>query len=313
MMQLLEEQSDLRVLSTPQDKLMRVADRYRRPMMRLLLEPVAATRAALDVVTLEMLFMLGEPAAVIAYVERVGVGLEMPFRVAQKSKMSTLIFEINEAAGNATRCDYTAECLSAFDVTNPEAVIFAEEHAAEMVTAISAETRQSINVIVQRMFTEGIPPKQAAGMLKQIVGLTEIQANAVVNLQQKIITSPGALIYAGKTPVRVPKDGMPAEQLDRTLGRYADRLTRQRAMNIARTETVRAANEGQMELWRQAQNNGQLGSSIRHEWIADNTERTCQICSGANGEVVAVGKLFSTGVTIPPAHPSCRCSTGLVS
>jgi SPP1 gp7 family putative phage head morphogenesis protein len=314
MIQLIDEieQSDLRLGSTPKDKLLRVADRYRRPMMRLLLEPVAVTRAALDLTTLEMLFQIGDPRAVIAYIERVGVGLEAPFRLAQKSKMSTLIFEINADAGDATRCDYTAECLRAFDRTNAEAVIAAEEHAAEMVTAVSAETRQSINVIVQRMFTEGIPPKQAAGLIQKVVGLTEIQANAVVNLHMKIITSPGALIYAGKTPVRVPQAGMGTEQLDRTLTKYADRLTRQRAMNIARTETVRAANEGQMELWRQAQSTGQLGSQIRHEWIADNTERTCQICSGANGEVVVVGKLFSTGVTIPPAHPSCRCSTGLV-
>ncbi len=314
MIQLVDEveQGDLRVAATPQDKLLRVADRYRRPMMRLLLEPVAVTRAALDLTTLEMLFQLGMPSAVIAYIERVGVGLEAPFRLAQKSKMSTLIFDINVDAGNATRCDYTAECLATFDTVNPQAVIAAEQHAAEMVTAVSAETRAAINEIVQRMFTEGIPPGQAAGLIKRTVGLTSMQANAVVNLHQKILTNPGALIYAGKTPVRVPQAGMGAEQLDRTLTKYADRLTRQRAMNIARTETVRAANEGQMELWRQAQNRGQLGRPIRHEWIADNTERTCQICSGANGESVVVGELFSTGVTQPPAHPSCRCSTGLV-
>jgi len=203
-------------------------------------------------------------------------------------------------------------CLSAFDVTNPAAVAHAEAHAAELVTSISAETRQAINKIVQRMFVEGIPPKQAAGLIKKIVGLTETQANAVVNLHQRILTSEGKLIYAGNTPIRVPTGGMSAAQLDRVTQKYADRLLRQRAMNIARTETIKAANEGQMGLWRQAQARGELGPNIRHEWIADFSERTCQVCQGVSGEVVPVGSEFSIGVTNPPAHPMCRCSTGLV-
>ena len=303
---------ELRFAATAQEKLMRVADRYRRPMMRLLLEPVAVSRANINVVTLEMLFQMGAPAAILTYLDRVIAGLEAPFRLAAKNKISTLIERIHADAGNATRCDYTAECLGEFDVTNPEAVIAAEQHAAEMVTAISEESRSAINRIVQRMFTEGIPPKQAAALVQKVVGLTEIQAGAVVNLHQRILTSPGALIYAGKTPIRVPQGGMGAAQLDRVLTKYADRLTRQRAMNIARTETIRAANEGQMQLWRQAVSRGELARDIKHEWIASFTERTCAICQGVNGEIVPVGQPFSIGVTNPPAHPMCRCSTGLV-
>jgi SPP1 gp7 family putative phage head morphogenesis protein len=306
------EQSTLRVGASPQEKLMRVADRYRRPMMRLLMEPFEASRNLIGVETLEMLFQLGMHHAIVAYLDRVTVGLDTTLRIAEANKMSQLLLEINAVAGNITRCDFTVECLMQFDVTNPEAVIFAEEHAAELVTAVTAETREAVNEIVQRMFVEGIPPKQAAPLIKQVVGLTEKQANAVVNLHQRILTSPGKRIYAGKTPIRVPKTGMSTEQLNRTLQKYSDKLQRQRAMNIARTETVKAANEGQMELWRQAQAAGRLPKVIKHEWIASPTERTCDICINANGEVKVVGELFSTGTTNPPAHPSCRCSTGLV-
>lgn len=306
------EQDTLRVAVSSQEKLMRVADRYRRKMMRLLVEPVAVSRAMLDEQTLEMLLSLRMLEPVLVYIDKAIVGLEAPFRLAEKNKISTLVLDIQEAAGNATRCDYTAECLIEFDVTNPEAVVFAEAHAAELVTAVSAETKLSIRNVVVRMFNEGIPPKQGASLIKQVVGLTEVQANAVLNLQQKVLANPGKLIYAGKTAVRVPQTGMSAEQLKKVTGKYADRLTRQRAMNIARTETVKAANEGQVSLWRQAQKRGDLPKDLKHEWIASFTERTCPICQGANGEVVPVGATFSTGTTIPPAHPSCRCSTGLV-
>jgi SPP1 gp7 family putative phage head morphogenesis protein len=206
----------------------------------------------------------------------------------------------------------TVTCLSSFDVTNPAAVLKAEQHAAELVTAISEESRAAINKIVQRMFVEGIPPRQAASLIKQVVGLTEQSANAVVNLHQRILENPGKLVYAGKKPIRVPAAGMSEAQLKKVTQQYADKLLRQRAMNIARTETVKAANSGQAELWRQAQTRGELPGIIKHEWIASMEERTCQTCSGLNGEVVYVGQMFSTGITLPPAHPMCRCSTGLV-
>lgn len=310
---IVEATSDLRVAITSQEKLMRVADRYRRKMMPLLIEPIKVAQDSLDVVTLEMLFGMRMPEAVIAYIERALPSAEASFRLAAKNKIATMILEINAAAGNATRCDYTVECLQQFDTTNVEAVTWAEKHAAKLVVEIGQETRLAIREIVVRMFNEGIPPKQAAGMIKKLVGLTSIQSNAVVNLHQRIITAnPGDLIYAGKTPIRIPKGGMDDARLMRTLNRYSERLLRQRAMNIARTETVRAANEGQMQLWKQAQKRGELPRDLKHEWIASPTERTCQICIGMNGEIVQVGAQFSAGMTNPPAHPSCRCSTGIV-
>jgi SPP1 gp7 family putative phage head morphogenesis protein len=262
--------------------------------------------------TLEVLLGMGVEESVMQFLDRSIAHTASPFRAAASSVFSRLVLSLQASAGNAIRCDVQGECLDVFDVTNPEAVAAAEAHAAELVTSVTVETRAALNQVVQRMFTENIAPKQAAGIIKKIVGLTEIQANAVVNLHQKILTNPGALIYAGKTPVRVPKTGMDAAQLDRTLTRYADKLTRQRAMNIARTETVKAANEGQTQLWKQAQQRGDLPNVIRHEWIASYSERTCPVCSALNGEVVVVGEAFSNGSTQPPAHPMCRCSTGMV-
>lgn len=203
-------------------------------------------------------------------------------------------------------------CLSAFDRTNPQAVKWAEKNAARLVKDISKESRAAIRNVIVRAFNEGIPPKQAALIIRNSVSMTEVQANAVVNLHQAIITSPGKVVKAGKVAIRVPAGGMDPAKIDRVLQAYADRLTKQRAINIARTETVAAANEGQTLLWRQAQERGELPKVVKHMWMAAASERTCPTCSALDGEVVVLGNEFSAGVTNPPAHPSCRCTTGLV-
>ncbi len=206
-----------------------------------------------------------------------------------------------------------AQCFISFNADYPEAIQWAESRAAALVTEITAETRKALRSIVSRMFSEKINVQDAAKIIRNSVGLTEVQANAVVNLHQRIITNPGALIQAGKTRIRVPKTGMDATRLDNVLTKYADKLQRQRAMMIARTETIAAANEGQTMLWKQARDRGDLPKNVKHEWIASMSERTCPICSGMNGEIVEVGAPFSSGVTNPPAHPMCRCTTGLVA
>lgn len=203
-------------------------------------------------------------------------------------------------------------CLSAFDRTNPQAVKWANKNAGRLIKEISKESREAVRKVIARAFSEGIPPRQAAILIRNSVSMTEAQANAVVNLHQKIITSPGRVVKAGNVSIRVPMGGMPDAKLNKLLQAYADRLTKQRAIMIARTETIRAANEGQTLLWEQAQARGELPATIKHMWMAAASERTCPICSALDGEVVEVGKEFSFGGTLPPAHPMCRCTTGLV-
>lgn len=198
-----------------------------------------------------------------------------------------------------------------FDTTNPEAVRWAEEHAAELVTEISESSRSAVRSIIERCFVEGIPPRDAARLIRDAVRMTKAQAQAVMNLRRAILENPGRLLYAGKTPIRVPLDGMPAQRLDAVLQSYADRLTRQRALSIARTETIAASNQGQTELWRQAIDNGQLPKDVKRVWIAAPSERTCEQCLALDGVEATMDETFD-GIANPPAHPMCRCSTGLV-
>jgi len=43
-------------------------------------------------------------------------------------------------------------------------------------------------------------------------------------------------------------------------------------------------------------------------WFTADDERVCQTCGGVENKSVNMNDLFSIGVLLPPAHPSCRCA-----
>lgn len=182
-----------------------------------------------------------------------------------------------------------------FDATNPEAVAWAKRNAATLVTETTAATRLAIRRIIQRTFAEGISSRDAAILIRDVIGLTERQAEAVANFRKKLVER-----QLNKTAVR------------RRTSRYADKLLRDRATTIARTESMRAANEGQRQLWKQAVSEGYLSSNAQQQWITTPDERLCPVCGPLEGETVNLNASFSGGFTAPPAHPRCRCTVALV-
>ena len=78
-----------------------------------------------------------------------------------------------------------------------------------------------------------------------------------------------------------------------------------RPINIARTETVRLANQGLKDLYAE--------NKIKsYRWLTALDERTCPICEGLDGQVFETLD-GETGLNLPPAHNMCRCSIiGLV-
>lgn len=89
-----------------------------------------------------------------------------------------------------------------------------------------------------------------------------------------------------------------------------------RADTIARTETMRASNQGQLEAWNQAKQAGLLLGNEQIEWITTPDDRLCPICEPLDGQKIAFGEQFDVEgdkVYSPPAHPRCRCATGLAT
>ncbi len=75
----------------------------------------------------------------------------------------------------------------------------------------------------------------------------------------------------------------------------------QRAMVIARTETILASNAGAMASYRAA-------GVQEKEWTTAQDDRVSEECAanGAQGAIY-IDDVFESGDEMPPAHPNCRC------
>jgi SPP1 gp7 family putative phage head morphogenesis protein len=167
------------------------------------------------------------------------------------------------------------------------------------IQGITAETDKAIREIIARGLREGIHPRKLAGEIKQIVGLTARQAEAVA-----------------KYRVRLEKEGRKPDQVERMTTKFANRKLRGRAETIARTEVIRAQSEGRRLQWERQVSEGRLqGDEWEQEWLTARDERTCPICAPMHGQRTPIGGMFESGVgpvLSPPVHPNCRCTVRLV-
>jgi hypothetical protein len=195
-----------------------------------------------------------------------------------------------------------------FDKKQPQAIQWSRQYAAQFVTNLSNRARNSVRIAITRGFDEGISPRLTARIIKDAVGLSRPQTNAVINLRQKLIEKTGGTAKAGSKTIKIPEGGLTVKQIEGELKRYAERLTKQRSLDIAITETMRVANEGQRQTWIQAIAKGELSGREKRVWI---TADPCPICAALEGATADIFGAFPGGLEGPPAHTKCQCTQGL--
>lgn len=219
-----------------------------------------------------------------------------------------------------------------FSLLNPSAIAFLQGYEFELITGLTSLLRETIQGILVRAYRDGITVQGQARLIRQYVGLTPAQVRAVENYRRLLESGdPGGLRDAlarelrdarfDSTLQRAAADGarLTRAQIERLVARYVERQVKYRATMIARTETIRAANAGQIEAWRQAQQQGLLSNTVRMKWIVTKDERTCDICPqirDMNPGGVLIGGVFRSPKGIvrqpPDPHPQCRCALGLL-
>lgn len=178
-----------------------------------------------------------------------------------------------------------------FDTANPAAIAWAHNHAGELITDITEDVRAAIRLTVVDSFEAGIPPREVARLIRGGIGLTERDAQAVMTRQLKMLS-----------------EGINLELATRRAERYATKLLNSRTLSIARSEGMRAANEGQRLLWKQAVSKGLLDNGQQKELLQTDP---CPLCASMSGERVGLEDDFSEG--LPPFHSRCRCTEALVN
>src|SRR4030095_3329777 len=221
--------------------------------------------------------------------------------------MKETLAELIEASGERTtqalrrKIDLPpGRTLPAFDVVNPYAVMYARTEVGMLIRQVDMRTVQGIQNVIGHGIETGIAQRESAKQIKNMIGLTDYQTDVAFNYQAK-------LLAAGEKNVDV-KTQM-----------YADKLLRERALAIARSESIAAANGGQQAAWRAAADQGFLDKDVEQRWITAQDERTCEICKPMprmkeNLHVRLGGSFVSCdgrNVLKPPAHVACRCTVAL--
>lgn len=183
-----------------------------------------------------------------------------------------------------------------WNAVNDDAIAWAEEYAGSLVSGnLSTATRDGIRSLVVRALKEGWSSYRLARLLRIAIGLTPQQVNSVVGFDTRLL-----------------QDDVPPSQAYPRVDRYGGAQLAKRAMMLARTELMRAANEGQQRTWIRATRSGALPPGTRRRWMATDDDRTEFLCEQVDGEIVGLDEPFSNGFRMPPRHPNCRCTVGYV-
>lgn len=294
-------------------QLHRIADKAEPALRRKILEAIAQTVQNVDEAALERALGRADTAGALKAINWGGNG-DPQLRAAYQ----TILREVYEASRetSATQLARDLDVPATFNLAHPRAEAWAETVAAARVVQVSDETVDALRAMVTRGFREAIHPRDLARMIRgvkdaktgqyknSLIGLTERQSQAVWNYRTAL-----------------ENDDIERSQdvEDRMVERYRDKLVLQRAENISRTETIRAANEGTQEAWRQAKEEGWLRGNEQREWITTPDDRSCHSCLSMDGQKVDLDEEFQDEegefdpVMVPPLHPACRCSVGIVA
>ena len=244
--------------------------------------------------------------------------------------------DVVDEAGKATfETDYGLAARAGrlairFDMINPHTVYAVRDFGGDLITQITEDTRDAIRDIVAYAMEYGGHPYQQARQIRNLIGLTSEQMGAVDNFRTMLESGDRTALSRTLRDARFdgtldralgfqPSLELAPEQIGRMVSRYADRMLDARAVNIARTETMRAANLGQNEAWYQAVQGGLLKPGLTRAWLVTPDDRLCEFCAaipGMNPDGVGLDGMFDTPfgpVDMPPLHPQCFPGDTLVA
>lgn len=209
----------------------------------------------------------------------------------------------DEALANALRTagEFGIDTTMSFDLINPRALAWAEEHVGNLIVQVTAEQRAMVQQVVGNALRGGATVDDVAASLSRVIGLHDRYALAVENAYQGTLTR---LIAEGSTASQAEAAA------ERLAAAYRQRLLQARARTIARTEILSAQNAGRQLGWQDAIAQGYADPNSTKVWVVDDP---CDICADLEDEEVGWDEPFSNGEQMPPAHPNCECTAILVT
>jgi hypothetical protein len=217
-----------------------------------------------------------------------------------------------------------------FDRFNEETQRWLRYQQDELIQGLEEDIRDTIEMVVMRGVREGLDAEQIADDIRDVMTLTDTQAQAVLNYRSMLEElDPEALSRQlrngdyDEALMDAIESGTPLDEamIDEMTTEYADNYLDYRAATIAETESVRMANEGLQDAYEQAIARGALpDDAVRQFWQLDLDEKTCDIClsiiDNQPDEGIGMDDTWDSddgAIDSPPVHPNCRCSVEVVT
>lgn len=214
---------------------------------------------------------------------------------------------------------------------NPRLEQFAQTMTSTRIREIDQTTRDTIRQVLQSGLTAGDDPFAIARRIRGSIGLTQRQEAAVNNYERMLRALDPAVLdrklrdrRSDPTVARAINNdkALTDAQVRSLVDRYRDRYVKYRANVIARTESIRAVQGAQWELFQDMINKGQIDArQVRRTWIhtGDAHVRNAHLQIPAmNPKGVGQNETFSSplGPILYPGDPSalaantiqCRCA-----
>lgn len=171
----------------------------------------------------------------------------------------------------------------------------AREVVGELVANLNAEQKKSLKRLHRKAVDNEWTQEELARRINDVVGLDDRSRNAVEAMRLRLV-----------------QDGVPRGVARKTAREYANRLRRERAETIARTEVANVLAIARRRTWLAARDEGLIPNYAVRIWRTHKDERTCKVCGPMNGQRAALDRPFRGGLMGVPAHPNCRCREELV-
>lgn len=216
-----------------------------------------------------------------------------------------------------------------YDNLSERAINLMRKDGAKMVVDLTESSKAGVRAVISRSIAENVNPTKRLREIRQLIGLTDEQSNAVLNFRRQLETQQ----QLGFTPVgerrlsavdqtvvnRHMREGhLTNQQIDDMVERYYQSMLNKRAWDIAHTESLNAINNGQLELWEQGLDQGLFDDNVdRKFWIVTRDDRlrpSHAAIPGMNPYGVKIRSQFLTpfGLVYGPGDRNsnlinCRC------
>lgn len=222
-----------------------------------------------------------------------------------------------------------ADARFAFDRFDPRTQERLRDLVDDLVGDLSDNARETINAVVIGGLRAGDSAADIAANIRSTISLNPTQAEHVASYRRDLEElEPKALKRALRDAAHddLLQDAIDSgefltdAQIERMVDSYLDNYLDHRAESIARTESLRAANAGILEGYKQAHESGAIPEeAVTRQWLIELDEATCPICLSIvenNPNGVGLNESFQSDdgpIDDPPVHPNCRCTVQYVT